>query len=130
MSPAVGAHVAVSRGAYTHHGIYVGRGRVIHYSGELGRKAEACICEISLSGFANGGRVYVVRSTARYERDEIVRRARSRLGERDYSLAANNCEHFARWCREGSHFSLQVERYSDRLTDRVSRFLHRLIAVL
>lgn len=130
MSIKPGDHVAVSRGAYTHHGISVGHGRVIHYSGEVARKTDASICEVSLERFAAGGEVYVVRSSARFEREEIVRRARSRIGERDYSVVANNCEHFARWCREGNHRSSQVERASERVTTGLSRFLVRLLSSL
>ena len=31
--------------------------------------------------------------------DEIIERAKSRLGERKYNALFNNCEHFAYWCR-------------------------------
>ena len=37
---------------------------------------------------------------------EVVRRAESRLGERGYNPATNNCEHFARWCDHARHKSL------------------------
>jgi hypothetical protein len=32
-----------------------------------------------------------------------------RLGEQDYNLLFNNCEHFAHWCKTGRHRSTQVE---------------------
>ena len=41
---------------------------------------------------------------------EIVRRARSRIGENDYRLLTNNCEHFCNWCLNGVSHSAQVER--------------------
>lgn len=44
-----------------------------------------------------------------YSPEETIRRARSRLGERKYDLALNNCEHFALWCKTGIHQSHQVE---------------------
>ena len=44
-----------------------------------------------------------------YSPDETIRRARSRLGERAYNLALNNCEHFAIWCKTGLHESHQVD---------------------
>jgi hypothetical protein len=40
---------------------------------------------------------------------EIVRRARSRLGENRYRFLSNNCEHFSEWCVNGEHRSPQVE---------------------
>jgi hypothetical protein len=41
--------------------------------------------------------------------EDIVRRARSRLGERRYHLLRNNCEHFCNWCQLGESRSEQVE---------------------
>ncbi len=45
-----------------------------------------------------------------YSPEEIVRRARSRLGENDYRLVTNNCEHFCNWCVSGVKISTQVAR--------------------
>lgn len=45
-----------------------------------------------------------------YSAEETVERAESRLGETAYSLAFNNCEHFAIWCKTGLHESKQVDR--------------------
>jgi hypothetical protein len=36
--------------------------------------------------------------------------ARSRLGENDYRLLTNICEHVCNWCRSGVSRSEQVER--------------------
>ncbi|ESK41255.1 hypothetical protein P256_00244 [Acinetobacter nectaris CIP 110549] len=44
-----------------------------------------------------------------YSPKEVVERARSRLGEKNYSLLTNNCEHFAVWCKTGVKGSKQVE---------------------
>lgn len=44
-----------------------------------------------------------------FERTETVRRALSRLGEDDYNLLSNNCEHFATWCCIGESSSKQVK---------------------
>jgi len=40
-----------------------------------------------------------------------LRRAMSRLGEQNYNLLFNNCEHFAHWCKTGRHRSEQVENW-------------------
>ena len=37
-------------------------------------------------------------------------RAESRLGEGEYDLVFNNCEHFANWCRTGRSYSDQSDR--------------------
>jgi hypothetical protein len=34
-----------------------------------------------------------------------------RLGEQNYNLLFNNCEHFAHWCKTGRHRSSQVENW-------------------
>jgi HRAS-like suppressor 3 len=45
-----------------------------------------------------------------YSPEEVVRRTRSRLGENDYRLLTNNCEHFCSWCLNGVSHSAQVQR--------------------
>jgi hypothetical protein len=42
-------------------------------------------------------------SPIRYEPEEVLRRANSRIGENSYNLLFNNCESFARWCRFGNY---------------------------
>lgn len=46
-----------------------------------------------------------------YSPSETVKRAKSRLGECDYNLATNNCEHFAIWCKTGISESHQVNMF-------------------
>jgi hypothetical protein len=66
---------------------------------------------LSLSQFASGRAVQVVKlDQASYSPREIVRRARSRIGENDYRLLTNNCEHFCSWCVCGASHSAQAER--------------------
>jgi hypothetical protein len=47
--------------------------------------------------------------------EAIVRRARSRLGERRYAIFSNNCEHFCSWCQVGESRSEQVDRLLQRI---------------
>ena len=51
-----------------------------------------------------------------YSPEETVRRAESRLGERNYNIATNNCEHFAIWCKTGVSESTQVENFLKALS--------------
>ena len=44
-----------------------------------------------------------------YTPEETVIRARERIGETQYSLWTNNCEHFANWCKTGISESHQIE---------------------
>lgn len=44
-----------------------------------------------------------------YTPEDTVRRARERIGETEYDLLTNNCEHFAFWCKTGLSESLQID---------------------
>jgi hypothetical protein len=104
-----GMHLIIYRRGYTHHGIYLGDGRVVHYAGRI-KYPHGLIEEISLAEFSEGRALRAEKCrTGRFNGNEIVRRARSRLGERRYDLLRNNCEHFCNWCRLGENRSFQVE---------------------
>jgi Lecithin retinol acyltransferase len=67
----------------------------LHYSGLSGFWQCGPVEEIPLSRFAVGHLVQIVdHDRSAYSPEEIVRRARSRIGEDDYRLLTNNCEHF------------------------------------
>lgn len=44
--------------------------------------------------------------------EETLKRARSRIGEREYNLLTNNCEHFVVWCKTGISESRQVRHWA------------------
>lgn len=107
-----GDHLITQRTGYTHHGIYVGNRRVIHYSGFANGWDKGIIEETSLTAFACGRHVNAKQYFTRiYSPTETVERAYSRLGEDLYNLLLNNCEHFATWCIFGLHSSAQVNSY-------------------
>jgi hypothetical protein len=84
-------------GVYEHHGIDCGDGTVIHY-----RKTDtAAIAKTSLAEFSMGNRIFMKRPSITFIPDIVVQRAESRLGEQQYNLLSNNCEHFATWCKTG-----------------------------
>jgi len=109
---AVGDHIRVPRlgGLYYHHGIDVGDGRVIHFSGEPLHPARAVVCEVSMEEFLEGAQPEIVVHENALPPEETVRLARSRLGEKHYNLFFNNCEHFAWWCKTGKAQSRQVHK--------------------
>lgn len=104
-----GDHLITERLGYTHHGIYLGRGKVIHYSG-LANGLRAGPVEItSLDNFSQGKHTYVQSHDNRvFCHKQTVKRARSRLTEDKYNLLLNNCEHFINWCIYGKASSSQV----------------------
>jgi hypothetical protein len=113
--PPIGAHLVTARRAYTHHGIYAGQGHVLQYGGGLRRDP---IEEVPLSRFSHGRQVWIrLGERGLQDRPDVVRRARSRLGEDRYHVLRNNCEHFCEWCVRGQHRSYQV----DELVSRVGK---------
>jgi len=112
--PPLGAHLVTQRRGYEHHGIYVGNGKVVHYAGfagsDRGPAHRGPVEEVTLAYFAAGHTVAVRPNPfPKYDADEAVRRARSRLGENRYRLLTNNCEHFCAWCLLGESRSEQVQ---------------------
>ncbi|MEN9869155.1 MAG: hypothetical protein RLZZ171_138 [Cyanobacteriota bacterium] len=95
-------------GVYKHYGIDCGDGTVIHY-----RKPSEVVEQTSIATFSRGNPVYVAEygTGFGYIPDVVVERAKSRLGERDYNLLSNNCEHFASWCKTGISDSKQIRNY-------------------
>lgn len=114
---AVGSHLISSRDHYSHHGIYVGRGKVVHYSGKS-QGSNTGPVEITTLAIFTQGRGYRVKLHINPCRSgqEIVERARSRLGEDLYSLVRNNCEHFCEWCITGRTLSKQIRRAGQAVT--------------
>lgn len=106
-----GDHLLTPRNGYWHHGIYVGRGRVVHYARCHEELQPRTVIEVSLTQFEAGNGYCVARSaTGPLAALQIVARARSRIGEHQYHLLRNNCEHFCNWCTCGCAVSEQVSR--------------------
>ena len=108
--PLAGAHIISPRRGYLHHGIYVGDARVVHYAGWSYGFSHGPVEEVSLAQFARGRGIWTRWRPPAFDRAEIVRRARSRVGEDRYRILQNNCEHFCEWCVHGESRSYQVER--------------------
>jgi hypothetical protein len=108
--PPLGAHLVTPRRGYTHHGIYVGRGRVVQYGGVFLGLRRGPVEEVALSQFARGRAIWLrLEDPRQFDRDEVVHRARARLGEDRYNVLTNNCEHFCEWCVRGEPRSYQVD---------------------
>lgn len=108
--PPVGAHLVTPRRGYDHHGVHIGNGRVVHYSGLASGLQSGPIEEADLSTFSAGQGISIRTYKNSFPADVVVQRARSRLGEAAYSVAGNNCEHFCLWCIVGEHTSAQVDK--------------------
>ena len=119
----LGAHLISPRRGYTHHGIYAGAGRVIHYAGFSRGWRRGPVEEVPLDRFSCGHPVAVRDdASALFPGPVRVDRARLRLGEDRFSLWTNNCEHFCAWCLHGTSRSAQVEALRALLRSTVAVF--------
>ena len=103
-------HLQVPRqhGLFLHHGIDLGDGTVAHYL--EGRE----ILRSLQDDFSSGQPVTVVEHSQCSPQGVTLLRAMSRIGEQNYNLLFNNCEHFATWCKTGRHRSDQVNSVLER----------------
>lgn len=100
----VGDHLIARRFAYTHHGLYMGDGKVLEYIQNGG------VTIVPLETFAQRHAVYIrEHSEAKFTGEEAVKRGLTRLGENNYNLLTCNCEHFVNWCIDGVSNSRQVD---------------------
>ncbi|MGR0304293.1 lecithin retinol acyltransferase family protein [Acinetobacter beijerinckii] len=112
----LGSHLIVKHFGYSHHGIYAGRGRVIHYSGFAHIFKKHPIEMTTIERFARGKTIYTrLYPSPRYKAKAVVKRMRSRMHENHYHLIINNCEHLCTWAITGVESSTQVERMQRRL---------------
>jgi hypothetical protein len=104
----------------THHGIYLGNGRVINFSGnELSLKkllfhaTQARIRVTSIINFlVKGSRLRIKHYKECDPSSVVISRAEKALVEQtfpQYSMIKNNCEHFCHYCKTGIARSQQVE---------------------
>ena len=109
-----GQHLYIKKasGSYTHHGLGIGDDKVIHYSGLANDlTTPGVIEELSLEEFTQGKEIHIRPHLERkYQIDEAILRAYLRLGEAQYHILHNNCEHFVEWCISGRHKSSQSQR--------------------
>ena len=110
--PPLGSHLVTPRRGFSHHGIYVGRGNVVHHKSAVGGLWRGPVEEVSLARFSLGRAIWIrVHSSPRFSGAEVARRALFRAGEDRYRLLTNNCEHFCEWCVEDEQRSFQSSNF-------------------
>src|SRR5258708_14185783 len=57
--PPIGAHMVTPRRGYTHHGIYVGRGRVVQYGGLSRGLRRGPVGQVPLWHFSHGRTIWI-----------------------------------------------------------------------
>ena len=115
--PYPGAHIRVQVGEIYHHGIYIGNDEVVQFGtpfniGNIPKNIK--VIKSHIDEFLNGGFLEVREFTKKEKKIKnddltIVKIALSRLGEGNYDLIHNNCEHFANECIFNERKSKQVD---------------------
>jgi len=90
--------------------------KVIHVTEQQKRQDGFLIYEvveelIDLGNYIKMGNVwlYEYEPDKCYDPDEVIMRAKTKLGKFDYHAFENNCEHFARWCKNNENASVQAD---------------------
>lgn len=97
---------------YKHFGIYINDDYIIHYDGKQDDLLlrDMCVRTTDIERFLNEKEYYKIKvlKNEKYTPDEVVKRAKSKLGSRNFNIVLNNCEHFTNWCKTGNRKSSQV----------------------
>lgn len=111
-----GDMVEFDRCCYTHWGVYVGDGVVVHLTAvdasTSNVSTDFCVQEDNYRDVAGTSKLKINNSKdTRYMASPgrvIKERALSMVGSTYYNIVLHNCEHFASWCRYGKAVSDQV----------------------
>jgi len=90
-----GSLIKYRRGIFMHWAVYIGNNKMIEVSKKYKQVQEVPFSQ-SLPGVTMVVNNHLDEQIRPFSPDEIVRRARSKIGRWDYDLVMNNCEHFAK----------------------------------
>ena len=113
--PWPGDHLWIHKKGYTHHALYIGENEagdplVAHYAGWVDGFRGGPLELEDLDVFSEGKTIHVRQYLDRaHSREDSVLRVMQRLGEDQYDIHTNNCEHLCHWAIMGDHRSKQVE---------------------
>lgn len=110
-----GDHLWIRKKGYSHHGLYlgendVGEPLVAHYAGWVNAFQSGPLEITDLENFCRHKPIYIRQYHHRtYSREDSVLRVLTRLGEEQYAVLHNNCEHLCHWAIMGDHRSKQID---------------------
>ena len=131
--PYPGAHIRVQMGEIYHHGIYIGNDEVVQFGlpfTGLQHASDVRVIKSHINEFLNNGFLEVRNFTKKEKKlknsdEEIVKIALSRLGEGNYDILKNNCEHFANECVFNQKISTQVDAIHEEIRKKLERIKQR-----
>src|SRR5918992_1552874 len=119
-----GDHLEVNRGGFYHHGIDLGNGEVVHFTGEpLFGKADASVEREPITKLARRGTARLVAypgSTLHPDHTCLIALGHWQARKKGYRLFTNNCEHLATYCKVGYASSSQVKTFFETNSRRLS----------
>ena len=128
-APAYGDMIRTKVQFYHHYGIFVSEDQVIQFGlpDDPMRVADQIkVIQTDIRTFLMGGELEVAvmdreeRKTM-FSPEEIVARARQRLGEGGYDILHNNCEHFVNECVFGCHRSGFLQGVREKLRKKLGK---------
>ena len=110
--------IEISRGAYRHYAIYLGKGYICHFSGDKVGSSGSGSMKVEKSTLRNlfegdtHRSIKIIRRVVKFKsKDKIIeniaRAIASEYGKNQYDLFENNCEHFANMITLGINYSGQ-----------------------
>lgn len=120
----IGDHIRVKRPYYYHHGVYVGDGMVIHFTGEqndsISEPEKVLVRKTTIEFFANGtivekAKLSLLEKRHAKNRKIVVEEAEKAVGEGNYDFLHNNCEDFANRVCYNKKLSSQIDDIKDKM---------------
>lgn len=128
-SPKMGQIIRTRVSFYYHYGIFVSEDEVIQFGlpTDPGKSADQIKVLVSdIYTFLNGGELETAKPTLAEKKtmrkpEEIVKTARSRIGEGGYDILHNNCEHFVNECAFGKSNSSFLDDVREKLRQKLKK---------
>ena len=128
-SPKMGQIIRTRVSFYYHYGIFVSEDEVIQFGlpTDPGKSAEQIKVLVSdIYTFLNGGELETAKPSLAEKKtmrkpEEIVKTARSRIGEGGYDILHHNCEHFVNECAFGKSNSSFLDDVREKLRQKLKK---------
>ena len=128
-SPKMGQIIRTRVSFYYHYGIFVSEDEVIQFGlpTDPGKSAEQIKVLVSdIYTFLNGGELETAKPALAEKKtmrkpEEIVKTARSRIGEGGYDILHHNCEHFVNECAFGKSNSSFLDDVREKLRQKLKK---------
>ncbi len=128
-SPSPGGIIRTKVKFYHHYGIFISEDEVIQFGlpDDPGKPAEQIkVLSTNIYTFLGGGELETARPNGAEKKSmrnpqEIIKIARSRIGEGGYDILHNNCEHFVNDCVFGESSSSFLDSVREKIRKKLNK---------